>query len=69
MLICVDFCGVYILFCLSALVIMHLSMLSPTPQYGDGWGITKRFEAKFGPQGGAFELMELWCYSACSIRL
>ena len=27
------------------------------PQYGHGWGITKGFEAKFCPQGGAFELI------------
>ena len=31
--------------------------VKPHPtQYGDRWGITKRFDAKFRPEGGAFDL-------------
>ena len=31
--------------------------VKPHPtQYGDGWGITKGFDAKFRPKGGAFDL-------------
>ena len=32
--------------------------VKPHPtQYGDGWGITKGFDAKFRPEGGAFGSM------------
>ena len=31
--------------------------VKPLPtQYRDGWGITRGFDAKFRPEGGAFDL-------------
>ena len=34
----------------------HINVKPHPTQYGDGWGITKGFDSKFCPEGGAFDL-------------
>ena len=44
--------------------IRHYAPINVKPhptQYGDGWGITKGFDAKFCPEGGAFDLNKIPC--------
>ena len=62
---CVDFGYVYLS------DIYHYAPINVKPyptQYGDGWGLTKGFEVKFSPQGGAFELIKL-LYHTCDIAM